>query len=164
MRCTLCLQGKSYRTKSTGKYISPDDVVVDQMSLKSTGEPVIEDWEKMSKSKHNGVDPGKILRYYGSDTTKLLILSDVSPQSDRKWNPEDSHKRIEGMQRKIWKLVLQAIDLQKRTDLPVLSSEEFNMQVTKCWDARNYYVRVSRVISRENFDSTLKDFLSFIGR
>ena len=62
-----------------------------------TGKPIVEEWEKMSKSKHNGVDPGEIIRQYGSDTTKLLILSDVSPQSDRKWNPEDSHIRIQNM-------------------------------------------------------------------
>ena len=85
---------------------------------------------------------GEILKQYGSDTTKLLILSDVSPQSDRKWNPDDSHKRIENFQRKLWRLVHDAIYLQKADNLPELSQEEFQKQVHKCWDARNYYLRV----------------------
>ena len=85
---------------------------------------------------------GEILEQYGSDTTKLLILSDVSPQSDRKWNPDDSHKRIEIFQRKLWRLVHDAIYLQKADNLPEISQEEFQKQVHKCWDARNYYLRV----------------------
>lgn len=107
-----------------------------------TGQVVIEEWEKMSKSKHNGVDPNEILTKYGSDTTKLLILSDVSPQSDRKWNPEDSHKRIEGMQRKIWKLIHQVIELQKNPadKIAQLSKEDFQKEVGKIWDARNFYL------------------------
>ena len=71
-----------------------------------------------------------------------MILSDVSPQSDRKWNPDDSHKRIENFQRKLWRLVHDAIYLQKADNLPELSQEEFQKQVHKCWDARNYYLRV----------------------
>ena len=71
-----------------------------------------------------------------------MILSDVSPQSDRKWNPDDSHKRIENFQRKLWRLVHDAIYLQKADSLPEISQEEFQKQVHKCWDARNYYLRV----------------------
>ena len=73
-----------------------------------------------------------------------MILSDVSPQSDRKWNPEDSHKRIENFQRKIWKLVLHAISMQHKDDqeIPKLSKEEYQNQVQKCWDARNFYLKV----------------------
>nr|CAD7569835.1 unnamed protein product [Timema californicum] len=39
----------------------------------------------MSKSKHNGVDPDDMLKDYGIDTTRLLILADVSPTSHRHW-------------------------------------------------------------------------------
>nr|CAD7197252.1 unnamed protein product [Timema douglasi] len=52
---------------------------------KDTGQPVITTWEKMSKSKHNGVDPDDMLKDYGIDTTRLLILADVSPTSHRHW-------------------------------------------------------------------------------
>jgi leucyl-tRNA synthetase len=39
----------------------------------------------------------QVIDTYGSDMTRLLILSDVSPLSDRNWSPEDSHVRISNM-------------------------------------------------------------------
>lgn len=42
-------------------------------------------WEKMSKSKKNGVDPQAMFNDYGTDTTRLLILADVAPTSFRHW-------------------------------------------------------------------------------
>lgn len=54
---------------------------------KITNEPVVIAWEKMSKSKHNGVDPDEMFQQYGTDTTRLLILADVAPTSHRNWQP-----------------------------------------------------------------------------
>lgn len=139
------VKGKSYRLKGSGQYLHPHEVDTSKTPPIeiASGKPVVEEWEKMSKSKYNGVDPGDILKQYGSDTTKLLILSDVSPQADRKWNPEDSHHRIESMQRRIWRLMHQMIDFQGRDDVPEVSKEAFEEHSSKCWDARNYYLRVS---------------------
>ena len=137
------VKGKSYRIKGTGQYVSPSEVDTETKTELSSGKSVVEDWEKMSKSKYNGVDPSEILQNYGSDVTKLLILSDVAPQSDRKWNPEDSHKRIFNMQLRIWALVHQAINLQKRNDIPDIPKEKYQGFVEKLWDGRNFYVRVS---------------------
>jgi leucyl-tRNA synthetase len=53
---------------------------------KGTGLSVVSAWEKMSKSKHNGVDPETMLKDYGTDTTRLLILADVAPTSHRHWS------------------------------------------------------------------------------
>ena len=96
-----------------------------------------------------------------------MILSDVSPQSDRKWNPDDSHKRIENFQRKLWRLVHDAIYLQKADNLPELSQEEFQKQVHKCWDARNYYLRVGIFLTYLNtiFDTIQpgRSMLSCVG-
>jgi leucyl-tRNA synthetase len=55
---------------------------------KGTGLAVVAAWEKMSKSKHNGVDPETMLKDYGTDTTRLLILADVAPTSHRHWNSD----------------------------------------------------------------------------
>lgn len=51
-----------------------------------TAKPLIEMWEKMSKSKHNGVDPSDMFSEYGIDTTRLLILADVAPFTQRNWD------------------------------------------------------------------------------
>lgn len=53
---------------------------------KGTGLDIVSSWEKMSKSKHNGVDPEAMMKDYGIDTTRLLILADVAPTSNRHWS------------------------------------------------------------------------------
>ncbi len=141
------VKGMSYRIKGSGQYVRPAEVDTHSKPPihKESSKPVVTEWEKMSKSKYNGVDPGDILKEYGCDTTKLLILSDVSPQSDRKWSPKDSHVRIQNMQRKYWKLVHAAIEMQSREGVPELTKEKFEAERHKLWDARNFYVRVSHL-------------------
>ena len=53
-----------------------------------TGEKLIVKWEKMSKSKHNGVDPEETVKQYGIDTVRLFILSGIPPEHDMPWNIE----------------------------------------------------------------------------
>lgn len=55
---------------------------------RDTGAAVLEDWEKMSKSKYNGVDPQDMLDTYGVDATRLCILANVAPKSDRHWSDD----------------------------------------------------------------------------
>ena len=57
---------------------------------KETGLPVTKKWEKMSKSKHNGIDPDLILEEYGIDAMRLLSMADVAPTSARKWNSQST--------------------------------------------------------------------------
>ena len=47
-------------------------------------------WEKMSKSKFNGVEPETVWSEQGIDTTRLLILADVSPISSRNWSKDSN--------------------------------------------------------------------------
>lgn len=42
----------------------------------------------MSKSKHNGVDPAEAIASFGVDTTRLIMLADAAPFSQRNWDPE----------------------------------------------------------------------------
>ena len=56
-----------------GKYIPKSRVDFDSGPKpveRETGLPVVVDWEKMSKSKHNGADPGVVINTYGSDMTR----------------------------------------------------------------------------------------------
>ena len=54
----------------------------------ATGTTVVEAWEKMSKSKLNGVDPEEVLQELGCDAARLLLLADVAPTSHRKWSKD----------------------------------------------------------------------------
>lgn len=101
------VMGRSYRIKGTGQYVPESEVKVigkyqckfkfilticnldskrNKAVHKDTNQPVVMSWEKMSKSKHNGVDPSEMFKEYGIDTTRLLILADVAPTSHRNWN------------------------------------------------------------------------------
>lgn len=52
-----------------------------------TGNEVFTKWEKMSKSKYNGIDPELVIQEYGIDTTRLLSMAEAAPTSARKWPP-----------------------------------------------------------------------------
>ena len=59
--------------------------------------------EKMSKSKHNVVDPEEIIEAYGADTARLFMLSDSPPDRDLEW----SDSGVDGAWRyinRIWRL------------------------------------------------------------
>jgi len=53
-----------------------------------TGAALTTTWEKMSKSKLNGVEPEEVLEELGCDATRLLLLADVAPTSHRKWSKD----------------------------------------------------------------------------
>lgn len=77
---------KTYQLKKTEKYLKADEVEehAGKYVEKNTKEPVIVSWDKMSKSKHNGIDPLEFLDKYGIDTTRLFILADQAPTSDKR--------------------------------------------------------------------------------
>lgn len=50
------------------------------------GGPVEVTFEKMSKSKNNGLDPQDVVQQYGVDTVRLYILYAAPPEQDILWN------------------------------------------------------------------------------
>lgn len=60
---------------------------------------------KMSKSKHNTVDPDEMIRKYGADSVRLFMLFAAPPEKDLDWSDEG----IEGAYRfitRVWRLVV----------------------------------------------------------
>ncbi|XP_042902519.1 probable leucine--tRNA ligase, mitochondrial isoform X2 [Parasteatoda tepidariorum] len=137
------VMGKSYRIKDSGKYVTKDEVDFSGPTLleKFSGSPVIEDWEKMSKSKYNGVDPQKVIDEHGIDTARLFILGSVAPQSPRKWN-EDLFPGIQNWQWRLWLTVADFLEQQKQSNLSrSLPEEEIKKYEDQLCDARNFYVK-----------------------
>lgn len=79
------VKGETYRIRANGRYVQPDEVVQRDGKFyhKQSGEIVDKDFEKMSKSKFNGVDPQVMIQTYGVDFTRFFLLSFVHPKSDR---------------------------------------------------------------------------------
>jgi leucyl-tRNA synthetase len=61
-------------------------------------------YEKMSKSKHNGVDPAVVIDRYGADTARMFILFKAPPEKDLEWDDADVEGQFRFLQR-IWRLV-----------------------------------------------------------
>lgn len=100
------VMGKTFRVKGSGKYLNESEVdLVDEKSgkgiEKSTGKAVVVMWEKMSKSKFNGVDPNEMIENHGCDTTRLIMLADVAPTSHRNWS-EATFPGIINWQKRLW--------------------------------------------------------------
>lgn len=90
------VMGQSYKVKSSGKYIPAGSVqkIGKNYKEKETGEQVSVQWEKMSKSKHNGENPEKLLATYGCDTIRLLMLADVPPATSRLWSDSSEYLHL----------------------------------------------------------------------
>ena len=97
---------------SAGKWLYPTQVTIgtDSDGVRSavhaeTGEPVeIGRVEKMSKSKHNTVDPETLIDQYGADTMRMFCLFASPPTRDLEW----SDAGVEGAFRfigRVWRLV-----------------------------------------------------------
>lgn len=85
------VMGRSYRAKESGKYLLEPEVKVKnekkgQAVEIASGRPVIMQWEKMSKSKLNGAEPGEVIAELSCDTVRLIMLGDVAPTSHRNWS------------------------------------------------------------------------------
>lgn len=86
------VMGQSFKNKINGTYLKEDEVVKKgKKFFTKDSDPVIGTWEKMSKSKHNGVEPKNTISEYGVDTMRLLILSSVAPTSNRNWNSDSKY-------------------------------------------------------------------------
>merc|ERR1719318_1182551 len=136
------VKGRSYRLKRSTKYLAADAVYEEGGKFYESGTdaPVVAEWEKMSKSKHNGVDPGTMFDKYGCDTVRLMMLCNVGPASDRNWS-EDTYPGIRNMQIKLWKMVHQAVHLQDKTLPEMRYDEEMQEYRDKLRLERNTHLR-----------------------
>jgi leucyl-tRNA synthetase len=125
------VQGLTYKNPKTGKYVPVDRVVYkyDRYRDRDTGEALDFFFEKMSKSKYNGVDPLEVLEKYGADTARMFILFTAPPEKDLQW--EDAG--VEGQFRflnRVWRLVAEYIEKKpaKVTQSPTLSKLEKDLR------------------------------------
>jgi leucyl-tRNA synthetase len=125
------VQGLTYKNPKTGKYVPVDRVVYkyDKYRDRDTGEALDFFFEKMSKSKYNGVDPLEVLEKYGADTARMFILFTAPPEKDLQW--EDAG--VEGQFRflnRVWRLVAEYIEKKpaKVTQPQTLSKVEKDLR------------------------------------
>lgn len=99
------VQGTTYKNLNTGKYIPPSQVKDPANPVDpETGEALEVFFEKMSKSKYNGVDPLEVMDKYGADTARMFILFKAPPEKDLEWDDADVAGQFRFLNR-VWQLV-----------------------------------------------------------
>ncbi len=103
---------ETYRTED-GTWLYPEEVkkTPDGVFHLESGKPAqVGRVEKMSKSKHNVVEPNPLIERLGADTVRLFSLFAAPPDKDCQWDDES----VEGCHRflnRFWKLVQRNADL-----------------------------------------------------
>ncbi|KAE8443380.1 hypothetical protein EG329_001938 [Mollisiaceae sp. DMI_Dod_QoI] len=98
------VHGKTYSDPSNGRFLKPDEIDLSDLSqpkVISTGEKANVSFEKMSKSKFNGVDPSTCMLRYGADATRAHILFQAPVSEVLEWDQE----RIVGVTRWLRRLL-----------------------------------------------------------
>ncbi len=100
------VQAAAYKNNKTGKYVSPSDI----SDLSNPTDPIDNSklevlFEKMSKSKYNGIDPESVIKKYGADTARMFILFKAPPEKDLEWGDTDVEGQFRFLSR-IWKLYI----------------------------------------------------------
>jgi leucyl-tRNA synthetase len=109
---------ETYR-RENGEWAAPAEIKIEsdgdarRATLISTGEPIeIGAIEKMSKSKHNTIDPDDIISTYGADVARWFMLSDSPPERDVEW----TERGVQGAWRftnRLWRLIGEAEGIAK---------------------------------------------------
>ena len=102
------VQSKAYKNSKTGQYITPENISdITHPIDPETGDALDVVYEKMSKSKYNGVAPSDVIDKYGADTARMFILFKAPPEKDLEWDDADVEGQFRFMNR-IWRVVTES--------------------------------------------------------
>ncbi|KAI1135118.1 leucyl-tRNA synthetase [Hypoxylon sp. FL0543] len=119
------VHGKTYTDPDSGRFLKPDEVGLSnpsQPKVVASGKIATVTFEKMSKSKHNGVDPTKFIAKYGSDATRAHILFQAPISEILNWD-EWAISGITRWLRRVYNIVLN-VQIPEKT-----SSAGFDAQI-----------------------------------
>ncbi|KAF2640721.1 leucyl-tRNA synthetase [Massarina eburnea CBS 473.64] len=83
------VHGKTYSDPVTGRFLRPEEVDLSMLAsptIKGTSVVPKVSYEKMSKSKYNGVDPGTTIATYGADATRAHMLFQAPVSDVLEWD------------------------------------------------------------------------------
>lgn len=147
------VQGKTYKNPQTGKYVIPG-LVKDPTNPVDPESGIALDvvYEKMSKSKHNGVAPGDVIAKYGADTARMFILFKAPPEKDLEWDDADVEGQFRFLNR-VWRLVTSYLD-----KYPVSNNRPGKVEQTKLNQAEKKLRRAIHTAIKEISEDLENDY------
>jgi leucyl-tRNA synthetase len=139
------VHGKTYSDPSNGRFLKPDEVdltVPSKPIVTATGQPANVTFEKMSKSKYNGVDPMGCMDKHSTDATRAHILFQAPVSEVLEWD----EGKISGITRWFQRVYDHIEQLNAKLDLfntpdyhnpgwhqpePKVSRDDFNPKVSR---------------------------------
>jgi leucyl-tRNA synthetase len=109
------VHGKTYSDPETGRFLKAAEVDLSTPTLpkiKASGKIPNVSFEKMSKSKHNGVDPATCIAKYGADAVRAHVLFSAPVEEVLEWD----ESRIVGVQRWLQRVHRLVLDCEKDGD------------------------------------------------
>lgn len=85
------VHGKTYINPSNGRFLRPEEVELkdpSQPKIVASGETAAINYEKMSKSKFNGVEPTQFIAEHGADATRAHMLFQAPVSDVVNWDGE----------------------------------------------------------------------------
>ncbi|KGG04356.1 Leucyl-tRNA synthetase [Prochlorococcus marinus str. MIT 9321] len=150
------VQSAAYKNNKTGKYVSPSDIT----DLSNPTDPIDNTklevlFEKMSKSKYNGIDPESVIKKYGADTARMFILFKAPPEKDLEWGDTDVEGQFRFLSR-IWKLY---INCAKDTNS---KSNSFPDEEKSLIKSMNIAIKeISNDILNNQFNTAISELMKF---
>ncbi|KAM7122461.1 leucine--tRNA ligase, mitochondrial isoform 3-T3 [Ciconia maguari] len=158
------IKNQTFRLTTTGQCLKREEVDLtgtEPVYLK-TGEKLQVAWEKMSKSKHNGIDPEEVVKEYGIDTLRLYILFAAPPEQDILWDAKsldsfivteicfcnlslisaDAMPGVQRWQTRLWTLVTKVIEARTSGTManPELLNKKEKAEARRIWEQKNLVI------------------------
>ena len=150
------VQAAAFKNNRTGKYVSPSQI----NDLSNPTDPIDNSkleilFEKMSKSKYNGIDPESVINKYGADTARMFILFKAPPEKDLEWGDKD----VEGQYRflsRIWKLYINSVNISNSVDNIIPENENILIK------SINIAIKeISNDIKNNQFNTAISELMKF---
>uniref|UniRef100_A0A8C6T8B9 leucine--tRNA ligase n=1 Tax=Neogobius melanostomus TaxID=47308 RepID=A0A8C6T8B9_9GOBI len=147
------IKGQTFKRANSGQYLKREEIDFTGMT-QSAGYKLEITWEKMSKSKHNGLDPQDVVQQYGVDTVRLYILYAAPPEQDILWNVKtDALPGVLRWQSRLWQLVTKLRGARSLGDFPnpSLLKKKEQTEARKIWQNKNYAIQEVTTHFTEDF-------------
>lgn len=151
------VQGETFIDPQSGKFLKPEELVErgDEMVVKATGDIPRVAYEKMSKSKFNGIDPVVVTKAHGADATRAYVLFQGPVEDNINWDS----KKISGTERWLNRVqsavasslkngvVSRSLDTNKLSNEQKLSFNEIQSKLGSISEALHNSITLNTLIS-----------------